>query len=48
MTNRNLARVATDNIPGRRRYRSQQKCYANVEVERPGKDKRVQQQARRE
>src|SRR5262245_14562799 len=34
VADRNLARVSTDDIPGRGRYRSQQERYADVEVKR--------------
>src|SRR5262249_4309811 len=44
MPDRNLARVATDDIPGRGRYRGQQKRDADVEVEWTGKDERINEQ----
>src|SRR5262245_3992396 len=47
VADRNLACVPTDDIPGRGRYRGQQKRYADVEIERSGKNEWVNQQARR-
>ena len=46
VADRNLTCVTTDDIPGGRGYRGQQKRYANVEIECPGKNKWIDEQGR--
>ena len=48
MADRDLPGIAADDVPGRSRDRRQQKRHADVEIKRPRKNERIEQQPRRQ